>query len=519
MWSVWLATGAGDLAAQIAWADIGEHHLDRPYVFSWYGGMHTANYSFISPALMSVVGVRTLTVASGLAATWVAAHLLARTSIARPVWPALLAALTLWCNVASGRTTFALGVAFGLAACASVCGPRGSYGLRAGAGGKGKRVALAAVWTGLATLASPVAGLFLLVVGAGYALDKQFGRASALALPFLGVVGATTLLFPFHGEQPMFTDRLWPPLLFCAAICLAAPASWRVTRYSAAVYAAGVVLTNLVASPVGTNVERFAELAAPPVLLAALFARVAETPARRQVSAGLVKAAALFVVFCLSVAWVTEKTISDLRVSTSVPAWAEETDGVIRELRRLDAERWRVEVLPARNHREASLFAPHVHMARGWNRQLDVERGRLFYDGTLDPATYRQWLRHWSVKYVVTHDGRPDGPAEGEAAIIRGGPEWLEPIWQDTHWKIYRFRDAVPMAAPPATVTGSTPTDLTVTMSRPGTALVRVPHSPWLTVTRGCLARSGPWVRLEAPAAGTYRITSTYNPAKLHHCS
>ncbi|MDT3398399.1 hypothetical protein RKE29_17385 [Streptomyces sp. B1866] len=516
VWGVWLATGGGDLAAQLAWADIGEHHLDNPYIFSWYGGMHAANYSLVSPALMSLVGVRALTIASGLAATWAAAQLLARTSVQRPLWPALLTGLTLWCNVASGRTTFALGVAFGLAACLSFSGPPGRGAGRAAVGRK--RTALAVACSVLATAASPVAGLFLLVVGAGYALDRQFAKAGALALPFLGIAGATALLFPFHGEQPMYADRLFHPLLYCAAVCLAAPASWRVVRYSAAVYAAGVVLSDLVASPVGTNVERLAELAAPPVLLAALVTHGAGAPIRRRARAETSRISVLFVTLCLSAAWVAEKTVEDLVLYTTVPAWAADTDGVIGELRRLDAERWRVEVLPARNHREAPAFAPHVHMARGWNRQLDVERGRLFYDGTLTPATYRQWLRHWSVRYVVTHDGRPDGPAEREAAVIRSGPEWLDLVWQDTHWKIYRFRDAVPLAAAPATVTGSTPTDITVTMPRPGTATLRVPYSPWLTVTPGCLAESGPWIRLKAPTAGTYRVTSTYNPAGIHRC-
>lgn len=511
VWGAYLATGGGDLAAQLVWADIGGRHLGRPYIFSWYGGMHMANYSVISPMLMSLIGVRALTVISGLAATWATAHLLTRTSMKRPLWPAVLAGLTLWCNVASGRTTFALGVAFGIAACACFVGPRRE------AGG-GRRLALAAVCSLLTTLASPVAGLFVLVVGAAYAFDRQFGIASALCLPFLLTVGVTALLFPFSGEQPMYTHRMVVPLFLCAAVFLAVPVSWRILRHCALIYAAGVILTNLVASPVGTNVERLAELAAPPVLLAALVVRAENTPARRPGVAGVTKMLALPIAFCLSVAWVTGKTVDDLVVSTTVPSWAADTAGVITELRRLDAERGRVEVLPARNHREASAFAPYAHMARGWNRQLDVERGQLFYDGKLTPAAYRQWLRHWSVKYVVTHEGKPDSPAEGEAAVIDSDPQWLDLIWRDAHWKIYRFRDAVPLATPPAAVTGTSPADLTVTVPRGGTTTLRIPYSRWLTVSSGCLAKSGHWTRLNAPTAGTYRITSTYNPAKLNHC-
>src|SRR5690242_4536272 len=105
--------------------------------------MHTANYSLISPYLMAALGVRPVTVVSGLAATWLAAVLIARTGIRRPVGPALLASLALWCNVASGRTTFALGVALGLAACVLLTGER--------------RTLQAAAYAALATMASPVA--------------------------------------------------------------------------------------------------------------------------------------------------------------------------------------------------------------------------------------------------------------------------------------------------------------------------------------------------------------------------
>ncbi|NED01256.1 hypothetical protein G3I55_06255, partial [Streptomyces sp. SID6648] len=100
-----------------AWADFASRHGGSAYGLFWYGGMHTANYSVISPYLMAALGVRTVTVVSGLAASWLAAVLMVRGGVRRPVWPALLASLALWCDVASGRTTFALGVAFALAAC------------------------------------------------------------------------------------------------------------------------------------------------------------------------------------------------------------------------------------------------------------------------------------------------------------------------------------------------------------------------------------------------------------------
>ncbi|WP_425584999.1 hypothetical protein [Streptomyces vastus] len=492
VWFVFLATGGGDLAAQQAWAEFASRHGGSAYSLFWYGGMHTANYSLISPYLMATFGVRTVTVVAGLLAAWLAAVLLVRTGIRRPLGPALLASLALWCNVASGRTTFALGVAFGLAACVLLTRER--------------RLLLAVAYTALATMASPVAGLFLVVAGAGYALVRDWGRALALIAPPFVVVAVTTLLFPFRGEQLMPADRIWPPVLFGAVLFALAPSRWRVLRWSGLVYAAGTVLTYLVPSPIGTNVERLAELFAPTALLAALLTqREKKGPRRRLV--------ALAVTLVVSVAWVGTKTVDDLRISTKVPPWAADTRGVVRALDRLGAERTRVEVVPARNHREATALAPHVNLARGWNRQLDIERGQLFYDGTFSESTYRAWLDRWAVGFVVLPAGKPDGFAEDEARLVRSRPAWLEPVWQDAHWQVYRVREAVPLVSSPGSVVRASSAEVVVRMPEPGSVTVRVAYSPWLYAEGGCLEKRGEFTRLTVTEPGVFRISSGYGPS------
>lgn len=489
VWAAFLATGGGDLAAQEAWARFASEHGAAAYGLFWYGGMHTANYSLISPYLMAAVGVKTVTVVSGVAGAWLVAALVERTGMRRPLWPAMLASLAVWCNVASGRTTFALGIAFGFAACLVLVRER--------------RVGAAVVCAALATMSSPVAGLFLVVAGAAYFLVRDWGRAAALMVPPVVVVGVTTALFPFSGEHLMPFDRIFPPVVFGLALIVAAPREWRVLRWGAGVYAAGTVLTYLIPSPIGTNVERLAELLAPAALLGALL-----MPALSRV-----RRVVLTVALVMSTAWVGQKTADDLTVSTAVPKWAADTEGVVRELERLGADRGRVEVVPARNHREATALAPYVNMARGWNRQLDIERGRLFYDGSFSATTYRAWLDKWAVGYVVLPSGKPDGFAEDEAALVASGPTWLEPVWRDAHWRVFRVKNAVPMVSRPASVVKSTGSAMVVRVPTREPVTLRLVYSPWLRAEGACLKRHGEFTRLTVSTPGTYKISSGYGPS------
>ncbi|MDQ1025510.1 hypothetical protein QF035_003092 [Streptomyces umbrinus] len=521
VWATLLATGGGDLAAQYAWAGFFARNPDSAYGLFWYGGTHTANYSVLSPPLMAMLGVRTASVLAGVAATWLLGSLLERTVARVPLWPALLGALGLWANVASGRTTFAIGLAFGLAALLAV----------AGRPTRRDRLTTGVLGALLATLASPVAGLFLLVAGAGYLLDRQYAKCLALSVPPVAVCASTALLFPFQGEQPMPAVRMLLPLLLSGAVVWAAPRVWRVLRGAAAVYAVGVVLTCLVPSPIGTNVERLAALFAPAVLLLCLrgaagsggalpalrrtFARRASGRRTSLRQTSLWRTAPRWVApvalaLAASVAWTTTTTANDLRVTTSVPAWATHTAGVLSELDRLGADRDRVEVVPARNHREATLFAPHAQLMRGWNRQLDVERGRLFYEGALDAPRYHAWLRHWAVGYVVVPDGTPDGPAEHEAALVTSGQDWLEPVWHDAYWRIYRVQDAEPLVSAPARVVRAGEAAVVLRVPGPGTVTVRVRYSPWLRAAGACVGPDGPWTRLTVRRAGLYRLDSSY---------
>ncbi|SFE01254.1 hypothetical protein SAMN05216251_101162 [Actinacidiphila alni] len=506
LWAYFLAKDSGDMAAQYAWTDFIRAHPSASYNLSWYGGLHPASYSILSPYIMAGLGVRTTAVIAGTLSTTAATLLLIRARIngariKRPMVPALWTAFALWGDVLSGRVTFALGVLFGLIATLLLFPTE-----RANGGRHTPRLLTASFMGALATMCSPVAGLFILVVAAGLFLTGRRKDAYVMAVCPPLVVGATSLLFPFYGVQPFKWFFAIIPFATAVAVALVVPREWRTLRAGSWVYALGVALTYVVPSPIGSNVERLALLFGGTVLL---IVAMAWTKGGRM---GL----ALWIAFLGVMGWQIAKPVVDL-VNTSAPAsTVQHAEPLIAQLSKVHADKGRVEVVPLRSHWEASGLAPHVNLARGWNRQADVERNPLFYDGTLTADTYREWLQRWSVGYVVLPSDQPDGAAVAEAKIVAARPSWLTPVWQDDYWKLYKVANADPLADPPAVVDEASPAELTVTMPVSGSVILRIPWSPVLGIEgaddnrHGCLTQDGDWTRLYAPSAGTYRIGGTY---------
>lgn len=521
-WYLFAANSGGDLAAQDAWAAFAARHPGSAYNLGWYGGMHTMSYSVLSPYVMALLGVRTTMAVAGTLSAALTALLLVRVPAVRnPLACSLAAVAALLGNALSGRTTFGLGLLFALgAAVVALLGPwPRPRGARANRWARGA----AALLAGAATAASPVAGLFLGVLAAALLLRGRRTAAYALGVPPAAVVAATALLFPFSGTQPLAFGTVLLPLVFAALCLLAAPRAWRTVRTAAAVYAAGAVLTWLVDSQVGSNVTRLPMLFAGVVLLAALpYAR------SRRARLGLLAALVAFH------GWVGFKSVDDVRVTAPHAAWADDAvRPLLDELERRGAARSRVEVVPARSHRESSALAPYVTLARGWNRQADLERNPGLYDGSLTAAGYRAWLDRWAVRYVVLPAGAPDTGAREEAALVAGGLPYLEQVWADRHWRLFAVRGAAPLAGPGATVERAAADGVTLRVERPGTVLVKVAYSPWLSLVDGdgerlapaagsgrtpCLraaprtAEGDVWTELHAPAPGTYRLGSPYTP-------
>ncbi len=505
VWAVWLARDAGDLAAQYAWTGFVRQHPGSAYNLSWYGGIHPASYSIISPYLMAWIGVRTTAVIAATASAALGAILLTRSGIRRPLLPSLWLAAALWCNIACGRITYMLGIAVALLAAVLVLDGAAS---EADLTQRRLRSVIAALVGVGATMCSPVAGLFIEVLAAALFVSGRRRDAYLLAPGPVLVVAATSLLFPFSGVQPF----PWYAALATSAtgivVALLVPRTWRIVRAGAWVYAIGVVLCWILPTPIGSNVERLALTAGAAILICA-----AATGQRQRLTSIATSAAAA----ALAV-WTLAQPVADFINTASVTANVADARPLLVELRRLHAERGRVEVVPMRSHWEASGIAPYVDLARGWNRQADVARNRLFYDGTLTPASYYAWLRDWSAGFVVLPADQPDAAGVAEARIIEAGFPLLHPVWRDGNWRVYRVEGIDPLASPPATVTSAGPAALTINVPEPGSVLLRIAWSPWLAIagvdddsaTRACLAQSGAWTELTTPVTGTFTVEARY---------
>ncbi|AUH42491.1 hypothetical protein [Streptomyces sp. CMB-StM0423] len=566
LWLLLLANEGGDLAAQDAWAEFAGRHPSTAYNFAWYGGMHPVSYSVVSPYLMAVLGVRTTMVLAGTLSAGVLALILARCRyVPRPLVPSLFGAVALVGNAASGRVTFALGLLFALVAIALVFrddreddeddeddeeGEKGEKGRRRVGGWRGTAVVLSSM---LATAASPVAGLFAGVVATGLFLQKRRTEAYLLGAAPPVVVALSSWLFPFQGNMPMPWISAVAPMITAALIWLMAPESWRTVRIVAAIYFLGTLGAWVIPSPVGSNIERLALIFGGTVLLV-----VAQTGTRQAAPRLMRSVGAAYLAFAAITVWVVVKPVVDLVLTSPTAAWTRELAPLVDQLQQVDAEAGRVEVVPVRSHREASALQPYVSLARGWNRQADLDRHEIFYDGSLTPKTYHAWLKTWAVRYVVLPvEDRPDTGAHEEAKIVAKGQPYLTEIWADANWRLFRVNDPTPLVEAPAEVRRADEGELVIDVKYAGPVLVRVPFSPWLGLVdedgegveapqvlegdgsdgadvdgvrewsesgqlyvnlEGCVTKAGEWTRLHAPRPGTYRISAPYQLPRGTHC-
>ncbi|MCW2793873.1 MAG: rane protein, partial [Nocardioides sp.] len=408
------------------------------------------------------------------------------------------------------------------------------------------RAGAAMLLAGLATASSPVAGLFIGLVAAGLWLQGRRPAAYALGLPPVSVVALSAWLFPFSGQQQMGFGSVILPVVVGVSGVLLAPPSWRTVRIGSALYVVGVLVAWVVPSQIGTNVTRLGLLFGGVLLVAFAssrsWPRLPSFRPSRLSRVGRISVALVLAIATSSI-WQVATAARDAVDTRPAQAWTLDLDPLVHQLEVRNADRARVEVVPAASHREASALAPYVNLARGWNRQADTERNPIFYEpGLLDAASYRAWLDRWAVHFVVMSTGAPDAAALDEARLVAGGLPYLHQVWHDDSWRLYEVTEPTPLADPPAVVVSFDATEVVLKVPAAGTVLVRIPSSPWLSLLDeegkpveapqstdpdiapvnldGCLSEEvrptapdqadDSWTVLHAPRAGTYRIAAPY---------
>ncbi|MFE2617036.1 hypothetical protein ACFXA2_25885 [Micromonospora chalcea] len=525
-----LPVTGSDLSAQVARADFFAAHPSALVDLRWYGGVHPWGYSLVSPPLMALLGVRVTGALALLASATAFAALLVRTRVPRPLLGSLVGVLTIAGNLVSGRVTYALGVAFGLAALLALTAParRTAAADPAGAAGGGRSVwaAVAAVVAALlASAASPVAGLFVGLVGVALLLTRRYADGLLLAVPAAGPLAVTGLLFGEGGWMNIsHTDTVHAVVTSLLVVALVA---YRPVRVGALLSAAGVLASALLPTPVGLNATRLVVMFALPLLAAAatppawftasrLSGRLgagrlgAGRPRRAVGAAGL---AALLAVVCW---WQPPVVTADLRSADDPTADPAYYAPLRAELARRGLT-GRVEVPPTRNYWEAARMG-EVPLARGWLRQADIDRNPLFFttvpgaDGTgipLTPVTYRDWLADNAVQYVAVPDAEFSWVGRSEAKLVELGQPYLTEVWSDRHWKLYAVAGPTPIVGAPGELVRQDGASITFRAPAPGPIPIRIRHTRWLTVSNGAtVTRDGKWATVTVPRAGTYTVTS-----------
>ena len=484
IWIIFLPKVGTDLSAAVARAGWARAYPGAAYLFSWYGGFHPAGYSLVAPYVLAAVGTRLAMFLAVVLSAILLTSLLVRHAVRWPTVAGLWVAAALLTQLSAGRAAFALGLtaSIGCVTVVDVSKPRSAA-----------RLSSAAALALLTCLLSPVAALFLGLVAVVFIISGHWLEGVVVLIATSAPFGVMAF-YSDGGTQTVGPQNWIPPLVAVVVALILVPRRWRLVRIGTALYGIAILIVWQWPSLIGSNIERLGELLAGPLLVG-----VASTRPRLLFALGLAAAAV----------WQVAQPIADLRQGNA-PPYSPRTAALVRELRILRADTARVEAVPQYGHWESQQLSSVVPLARGWERQLDVERNPLFYGTVLTPAAYYRWLRYNAVRYVAISGARPDFAAVAESQLIRAGQPWLTPIWHNDYWTLYRVDGATPLASPPGAVARTTPAQIVVRMSRAGSSVVRVRWSPLLSAPGATVRQDGPWTRLIARRPGLYTLSASY---------
>lgn len=491
---LFLPLAGTDLSAQVARAHFTKVHGSQPIDFRWYSGAQQYGYSLFSTWLMALAGTRGVGAGAAAVSSLAFALLLVRTRVRRPLLGGMIGAFCFVSNLVSGRMTFALGVMFGLLGlvCLTYTGHERLRLVGTGAGAF------------LSAAASPVAGLFSGLAGAALLLTGRRREGLVTAAGAAVPIGLLSTVFGEGGWMNFSQIDMIKAVVLSVAAVLLVPARYPAVRVGALLSGLGVAASYMIHTPVGSNSTRLAIMFAIPVIAATV-----RLNSVRWVAALLVALTA----------WQPPLLVADLLDAGSTSAHRPYYAPLLSELEHRSPI-GRVEVPPTRDYWESVYVADTVPLARGWMRQVDIERNPLFFDGTLDTVSYQKWLYDNGVEYVAVPDEKLSWVGQSEANLVRTGLPYLRPVWQNNHWVLYEVLGARTVIEAPGRLVDSTATGLTLQVSQPGEILVRVRFTHWLTVEGpdACIEPAGRWTRLVANQPGIYHIGSSLHTNQPARC-
>jgi hypothetical protein len=348
----------------------------------------------------------------------------------------------------------------------------------------------------LATLASPVAGVFLAIAGvAVFITDRDPpGRRVAVALTMAAglPIAAMALAFPDSGRFPFRFGHATVTVLASVLIVAVAPRRWKTLRVATAIYGLLAVAVFLVPNPLGGNMARLAMFFAAPVFVGMLW------PYRKAILL-LTAAPVMF--------WQWQPALDSMSRAGHDPSTQAAYYQPLLDFVGTNPGT-RIEIPFTRRHWEANFVAPHIALARGWERQVDLEVNGIFYGDDIDPTSYRRWLTDNAISFVALPDAELDQSAHAEAELLTRGVPGLEVVFRSAHWTIWQVIDTKPMVEGPATLIAMDADSFTLDVQHSGEVLVRIRHSQyWRVMAPACL-RSSPagWTIVQVAHAGELRV-------------
>jgi hypothetical protein len=476
-----------DIPAQVYRVSLFRTHGFVLWDNGWYGGHYQLPYSVLFPPLGALIGLYGAATLSAAVAAWAFGALIEKHFGRRAMAASILFAIGTAAPIAIGQLPFLAGEAVGLLALLAAQ----------------RRRPIATVLLAIACpLMSPVAGAFLMLAFMAWALTSpRLSRFWLVAL--VGVIATPMLVmriaFPSSGSFPFLGIDLALIVAICAIGYVWLPVTQRALRVGLVLYGLTAIVVFCVPNPIGGNIIRLTVGFGPAIVVAL---------------ASLYRRRILLIFTVPLLVWQLSPAVGAIVASTQDQTASALTyyQPLISELSR-QPEVGRVEIPFTRSHWEAAYVAPTIPLARGWERQTDMNDNPLFYDtDLLTAASYRTWLDDTGVSWIALPDTALDYSSQAEARLIEAGQKYLKPVWHNAHWQLYKVVGSPGLTTGPARVVSLHPDEIVVDATGAGTTTLRVRYTPAFTIVSGpaCVGPSKtPWSEIISRGAGRIVIDTT----------